>query len=604
MPSDELSAEALSATDPAGYLGELTPETGLPWAAFEDGIKGVVTATEWAIQQPDIGTVSASCCNIAHSARLWLRCSPVSALTHTVRRSETRGEWMGRIGCMAHPVTGLGTLTPRSVEAFAAVPRGLLVGGAWCEAADGSRFGVEDPATEQIGAYVADATGEDARRALSCAVATAGPWSRTSSRARGDLLGSAFDALVARTDDFALVITTEMGKPLGEARAEVAYAADYLRWYAEEAVRTTGRACPAPEGTSDIVVTSHPVGPCYLITPWNFPLAMATRKIAPALAAGCTVVLKPADLTPLTALLFGQLLLDVGLPAGVVNILPTTRPAEVTEALLGDSGLRKLSFTGSTAVGRQLLAQAAPRVLRTSMELGGNAPFVVFEDADVDAAVAGAMQAKFRNAGQACTAANRFLVHERVYDQFSARLVARVRALRVGPGAEEGTDIGPLIDARAVAKVAGLVERAVAAGATQLAGGAPVDRAGHFFAPTVMGDVAADSEIAREEVFGPVVTLTPFADEAEAVAFANDTEYGLASYVYTRDLARARRMVSALDTGMTGVNVGAVSNAAAPFGGVKQSGLGREGGPEGLLEYLDVKYAAYSVNSAVAVDRG
>jgi succinate-semialdehyde dehydrogenase / glutarate-semialdehyde dehydrogenase len=522
--------------------------------------------------------------------------------THTVAKTEAR-EWMGRVGCMAHPVTDLDTETSRSVGTLAMVPCGLLLGGAWRDAADGSRFNVEDPATDQIVASVADATDEDARRALGCAAAAAGLWASTAPRTRSELLRRVFDPLMACESDFAELITTEMGKPLSEARAEVGYAAEYLRWYAEEAVRTTGRVGLGPEGSTDIVVTSRPVGPSYLITPWNFPLAMATRKIAPALAAGCTVVLKPADLTPLTVLSFGQLLLDVGLPAGVVNIVPTTRPAQVTEALLGDARLRKLSFTGSTAVGRQLLAQAAPRVLRTSMELGGNAPFVVFADADLDAAVEGALQAKFRNSGQACTAANRFLVHERVYDSFAARLVERVQALRVGPGAEPGTDIGPLIDGRAVSKVAGLVERAVVAGATLLAGGAPIDGVGYFFEPPVLSDVAPDSEIAHEEIFGPVVTLTPFADETQAIALANGTDYGLASYVYTRDVARAHRMVAALETGMTGVNVGVVSNAAAPFGGVKQSGLGRDGGPEGLREYLDVKYAAFPV-SVVSDDRG
>jgi len=476
----------------------------------------------------------------------------------------------------------------------------LLIGGRSCDAADGTRFNVEDPATERVLATVANAGAVDASLALDAAVDAGAQWAATPSRARSELLRRAFDLLVLRTDDFARSITAEMGKPLVDARAEVGYAADFLRWFAEEAVRIPGRFTPAPDGTTQIVVTGRPVGPCYLVTPWNFPLAMATRKLAPALAAGCTVVLKPAELTPLTSLLFAELLVEVGLPPGVVNVVTTTRPAEVSAALLADPRLRKLSFTGSTAVGRTLLAQAAPRVLRTSMELGGNAPFIVFDDADLDAAVVGAMQAKFRNGGQACTAANRFLVQADVAEPFTDRIVQRVATLRLGPGDAAGTDVGPLVDARAVRKIDELVRRAVAQGARVLAGGRPVAGRGHFFEPTVLADVGPDADILAEEIFGPVVVLTSFVDERHAVELANATEYGLASYVYTRDVSRAHRMIDALDAGMTGINTGLISNAAAPFGGVKQSGTGREGGTEGLQEYLATRYAAFGGQTGTA----
>jgi succinate-semialdehyde dehydrogenase/glutarate-semialdehyde dehydrogenase len=473
----------------------------------------------------------------------------------------------------------------------------LFIGGWWYASADGQTFPVENPATGDVVARVADAGPHDAVAALDAACLSAGGWASATPRTRGELLRRAFEALLSRSEDFAYLITTEMGKPLAESRSEVAYAADFLRWFAEEAVRLPGRFGRSPDGDTQMLVTARPVGPCYLITPWNFPLAMATRKIAPALAAGCTVVLKPADATPLTALLLADLLAEVGLPAGVVNVLTTSRPAEVSAALFQDSRLRKVSFTGSTGVGRRLLSEAADRVLRTSMELGGNAPFIVFADADLDVAVEGAMQAKFRNAGQACTAANRFLVDERVADAFTQRLSERVAALTVGPGQDPATNIGPLIDRRAVTKVSGLVDGAVAGGAQLLAGGHALIGPGCFFEPTVLTGVSPDSAIAREEIFGPVVTLIPFADEPEAVQLANDTEYGLASYVYTRDLGRAHRMITALDAGMTAINVGSVSNAAAPFGGVKQSGLGREGGAEGIQEYLEVKYATVSFPS-------
>jgi succinate-semialdehyde dehydrogenase/glutarate-semialdehyde dehydrogenase len=385
-------------------------------------------------------------------------------------------------------------------------------------------------------------------------------------------------------------MTLEMGKPLAEAAGEVVYGSEFFRWFAEEAVRITGRYGINPEGTGRTIVSQHPVGPCYFITPWNFPLAMATRKIGPALAAGCTVVVKPAELTPLTTMLTASILMEAGLPAGVLNVVPTTTAGALTEPILADPRLRKLSFTGSTPVGKKLLAQASENVLRTSMELGGNAPFLVFEDADLDAAVTGAMLAKFRNVGEACTAANRFIVHESVADEFAARVTEKVAALKVGRGTEEGVTIGPLINEKAVSKADELVQDAVRRGADVRLGGGPVDGPGTFYSPTVLDRVDAGSDILRTEIFGPVVSIVRFSDEAEAVRIANDTEFGLVSYVFTKDLARGQRMIERLQTGMMGLNVGVISNASAPFGGVKQSGVGREGGFEGIHEYLNVKY--------------
>ena len=393
-----------------------------------------------------------------------------------------------------------------------------------------------------------------------------------------------------RADEFALLMTLEMGKPLAEARGEVTYGGEFLRWFSEEAVRVAGRYGQNPEGTGRMVISQHPVGPCFFITPWNFPLAMATRKIAPALAAGCTVVIKPAELTPLTTLAFVQLLVEAGLPAGVVNVVTTTTSGAVSGPIIADPRLRKLSFTGSTPVGKKLIAQAAEGVLRVSMELGGNAPFVVFDDADLDKAVDGAMAAKFRNIGQACTAANRFIVHSSVAEEFADRVSERVKAMKIGRGTEEGVQIGPLIDRKAVEGTAALVKDAVERGATVRAGGSAIDGPGTFFEPTVITEVAAGSDILREEIFGPVLAIATFADEDEAVRLANDTEYGLVSYVFTEDLQRGMRMIDRLETGMMGLNVGVVSNAAAPFGGVKQSGVGREGGLEGIHEYLSTKY--------------
>ncbi|PUB20266.1 succinate semialdehyde dehydrogenase [Promicromonospora sp. AC04] len=475
-------------------------------------------------------------------------------------------------------------------DLLAAVPDGLLVGGRWRPAASGATLTVEDPATGKTIRTIADAGAEDGMAALDAAVAAAAEWAAAPARVRGEILRRAFDLLQERREDFALLMTLEMGKPLAEARGEVTYGGEFLRWFAEEAVRVTGRYGPNPEGTGRMIVSQHPVGPCFLITPWNFPLAMATRKIAPALAAGCTVVVKPAALTPLTTLYLARLLQDAGLPDGVVNVITTSSSGAVSGPIIADPRLRKLSFTGSTPVGQRLLAQAAPGVLRTSMELGGNAPFVVFEDADLDEAVKGALAAKFRNIGQACTAANRFIVHTSVADEFARRVTAAVNGFVIGRGTEPGVTIGPLVDDKAVAKAEALVDDAVTRGAQLATGGSRIDGAGSFFEPTVLTGVAPGSDILREEIFGPVLAIATFDTEDEAVALANDTEYGLVSYVYTESLSRGQRMIERLETGMMGLNVGVVSNAAAPFGGWKMSGLGREGGAEGIHEYLQTKY--------------
>ena len=470
------------------------------------------------------------------------------------------------------------------------VPAQLFIGGEWVDAEGGRTFPVKDPATGLVIKEIADATPADGIRALDAAVAAQESWAATAPRVRSDILRRAFDLVQERKEDLALLMTLEMGKPLAEARGEVGYGGEFLRWFSEEAVRITGRYGINPEGTGRMVVSQRPVGPSFFITPWNFPLAMATRKIAPALAAGCTVVIKPPELTPLTTLLFVQILVEAGLPAGVVNVFTTTTSSAVSGPVIADPRLRKLSFTGSTGVGQKLIAQAAEGVLRVSMELGGNAPFVVFDDADLDKAVEGAMLAKFRNIGQACTAANRFIVHEDVAEEFANRVTERVASMRIGRGTEDGVQIGPLIDEKAVAKAAELVEDAVSRGATLRTGGKVISGEGTFFEPTVVTDVAAGSDILREEIFGPVLAIVTFADEDEAVRLANDTEYGLVSYVFTQDLARGHRMIDRLETGMMGLNVGVVSNAAAPFGGVKQSGSGREGGLEGIHEYLSTKY--------------
>jgi succinate-semialdehyde dehydrogenase/glutarate-semialdehyde dehydrogenase len=476
------------------------------------------------------------------------------------------------------------------------IPTQLFIGGEWVDAEGGRTLDVTDPATGEVIASIADASAGDGARALDAAVAAQADWAATAPRVRGEILRRAFDLLQERKEDFAALMTSEMGKPLAESRGEVAYGGEFLRWFSEEAVRISGRYGLNPEGTGNMVVSQRPVGPCFLITPWNFPLAMATRKIAPALAAGCTAVVKPASLTPLTTLAFVALLEEAGLPKGVVNVITTSRTGEVSAPIIADPRLRKLSFTGSTGVGQRLIEQAAKGVLRVSMELGGNAPFVVFEDADLDAAVEGALIAKFRNIGQACTAANRFIVHSSIADEFSVRVAEKVRAMRVGPGADDGVNIGPLINDAAVSTSAELVADAVERGARVLTGGSAIEGAGSFFEPTVLGNVAAGTRLLSEEIFGPVLAVTTFDTEDEAVDLANATEYGLVSYVFTRDLARGHRMIDRLETGMMGLNVGVVSNAAAPFGGIKQSGVGREGGAEGIHEYLSTKYTLIPVS--------
>ncbi|WP_432478068.1 NAD-dependent succinate-semialdehyde dehydrogenase [Nocardioides sp. GXQ0305] len=470
--------------------------------------------------------------------------------------------------------------------------RNLLIGGAWTPAASGGRLEVHDPADESVITDVADGTTDDAVAALDAAVAAQHDWARTPPRERGEILRRAFEIIVDRADDFARIISLEMGKTLAEAKGEVAYGAEFFRWFSEEAVRIHGRWMHAPAGGSRLLTIRKPVGPCLFLTPWNFPIAMGTRKIGPAVAAGCTMVVKPAELTPLTMLALAGVMAEAGLPDGVLNVVTTHDSAALSRTLMADPRLRKVSFTGSTPVGRILVEQSAGQLQRVSMELGGNAPFLVFDDADVDAAVDGAMVAKMRNMGEACTAANRFLVHRAVADEFGRKLGERMGALRLGRGQDDGVDVGPLINGAAVESVGGLVREAVGAGARVVTGGTPPDGPGHFYPPTVLLDVPVGARIAEEEIFGPVAPITTFDTEEEAVAQANASEYGLTSYVYTRDLARTIRMAEALEFGMVGVNTGLVSNPAAPFGGVKASGYGREGGFEGIDEYLETTYVS------------
>ena len=470
------------------------------------------------------------------------------------------------------------------------VPTGLFVGGQWVKG--GGEIAVTDPATEETIAEVADGTVEDALDAVGAAHAALPGWAATAPRQRGECLRRAWALMIERSEALARLMVLENGKALPDARAEATYAAEFFRWYAEEAVRLDGALVTAPAGTNRILVTRQPVGVSVLITPWNFPAAMATRKIGPALAAGCTVVLKPARETPLTALAVADILREAGVPDGVVNVITTSSSGRFSQAVLADPRVRKLSFTGSTEVGRVLLKTAADTVTNCSMELGGNAPFLIFEDADIKAALDGAFLAKMRNGGEACTAANRFYVHEAVADEFTAAFAARLGALKVGPGLADGTELGPLVNEDTRSKVASLVDEATAAGGRVLTGGITPDRRGYFYSPTVLDNVPPDAQILDQEIFGPVAPIVRFSAEQDAIDWANNTEYGLVSYVYTGDLRRSLRVAEALEAGMVGINRGVVSDPAAPFGGVKQSGIGREGGHDGLLEFTETKYIA------------
>ncbi|WIX85255.1 NAD-dependent succinate-semialdehyde dehydrogenase [Amycolatopsis sp. DG1A-15b] len=476
-----------------------------------------------------------------------------------------------------------------------AVGKELFIGGKWVAAQDGKTFPVVDPATGKQLCHVADASPSDGVAALDAAVAAQADFAKMAPRERGEILRRAYELLMQRQEELALLMTLEMGKPLAESKGEIAYAAEFFRWFAEEAVRIDGGYATAPNGAGRFLITKQPVGPTLLITPWNFPMAMGTRKIGPAIAAGCTSVIKPAAQTPLSMLALAGILAEAGLPEGVLNVVTTSDSGGVMEPLIRDGRARKLSFTGSTGVGRKLLEQCADKILRTSMELGGNAPFLVFDDADMDAAIDGAMQAKMRNIGEACTAANRFYVQRGVVEEFARRLTERMQALPMGRGTEKDVVVGPLIDDKAVDKVTELVKDATDRGAKVLTGGSAVDGPGHFYPATVLTDVPQDARLTHEEIFGPVAPITPFDTEEEAVAKANDTEFGLVSYLFTSDLKRALRVSEALEAGMIGLNQGIVSNPAAPFGGIKQSGLGREGGSVGIDEFLETKYIAVAL---------
>jgi succinate-semialdehyde dehydrogenase/glutarate-semialdehyde dehydrogenase len=475
------------------------------------------------------------------------------------------------------------------------VQKKLYIGGEWRDASGSGTLEVIDPATEEPLCEIADGTSEDAMAALDAAVEMQGEWAATAPNDRAGILWKAFETLTERADELALLMTLEMGKPVAESKAEIIYAADFFRWFSGEALRMDGNYKQFANGTSRVLVMKQPVGPSLMITPWNFPMAMGTRKVGPAIAAGCTIVMKPAQQTPLSMLALAQILEEAGLPGGVFNILTTSSSGKTTGPLIEDPRLRKLSFTGSTEVGRKLIAASAQNVLKVSMELGGNAPFLIFEDADLDAAVDGALLAKMRNIGEACTSANRFHVAEPLREEFERRLGERMGGLKIGRGTEEDVQVGPLIDQPSREKVAELVQDAFAKGATRVVGGEIPDGRGYFYPPTVLGDVPEGARVNKEEIFGPVAPVGSFESEEDAIARANDTEYGLVAYVFTRDIKRALRVCEALETGMVGLNQGMVSNAGAPFGGVKQSGIGREGGKEGLEEFLETKYVAVSL---------
>jgi len=478
-----------------------------------------------------------------------------------------------------------------SEKLIQSIPNGLFIGGQWLDSSDRGRIEVDDPATEEIIASVASATVDDATKAVDAAYEAGKSWARTAPRERAEVLRAAFELITARKDDIAVIMSREEGKTMAEGLGEVAYAAEFFRWYAEEAPRTMGHFGRSPAGLNNILVDHVPVGVSLLITPWNFPAAMATRKIAPALAAGCTVIFKPASATPLTALLVGQLLQEAGVPDGVVNVLPSKQSGTVCARMLEDDRVRKVSFTGSTEVGKILLAKAAETVVNCSMELGGNAPVIVLDDADMDVAIEGSMVAKMRNAGESCIAANRFYVHSSIKDEFAERFAAEMNKLKVGPGLEEGVDIGPLVDAKTRDEVAELVDDAVANGGKVLAGGKSPDRPGFFYEPTVIADVGPGAKILHTEVFGPVAPIVAFDDVDDVIEQANDTEFGLVSYVFG-STGRALAVAQRIDSGMVGVNRGFISDPAAPFGGMKQSGIGREGSQDGIHEFLEKKYIA------------
>ena len=489
----------------------------------------------------------------------------------------------------------MSTQTTEEQRVIDNVNKQLFIGGEWRDATEGGTLAVEDPSTGESLCEVADAQPDDALAALEAASEAQADWAKYPPRQRGEILRSAFEMIMDRMDDLALLMTLEMGKPLADSQAEITYASEFFRWYSEQAVRINGSYSVSPDGNQRIVTMKQPVGPCLMITPWNFPMAMGTRKIGPAIAAGCTMVMKPAKQTPLSMLALAQILEEAGLPAGVLNVVVSSSSSDVIPHIISDPRLRKLTFTGSTPIGRQLMEQASERLLRVSMELGGNAPFLIFEDADLDDAVAGAMVAKMRNIGEACTAANRFHVAGSVADEFAEKLAEQMSQMKVARGTEEGAEVGPLIDEDQRSKVSELVDDALDKGAKALVGAEKIDGHGYFYRPTVLNDVPKEADLRYEEIFGPVAPVFSFDSEEDAVAAANDTEYGLVAYVYTSDLSRALRVIEGLEVGMVGLNQGMVSNAAAPFGGVKQSGFGREGGYEGIEEYLETKYVAINL---------